>query len=110
MFLASDHGDGLDPVDRKIVADIRSVYDRLPVDSRMGVSIRGANHFSFTDQWLLRSHLFRKLLTLRLEPRRRLAITTEAVRRFLDVHLKGVSAESLQILPKTYPEVRFELP
>jgi predicted dienelactone hydrolase len=110
MFLASDHGDALDPVDRKIVADIRSVYDRLPTDSRMGVSIRGANHFSFTDQWLLRSQLFRKLLNLRLEPRRGLAITAEAVRRFLDVHLKAVPAESLQILPKTYPEVRFELP
>ena len=41
-----------------------------------------------------------------LEPRRGLEITAESVCRFLDVHLKGVPAESLQELPKKYPELQ----
>src|SRR5262249_29689498 len=53
MFVGSDHGDTRDPVDLRIAAEIQSVYDRLPVDGRLKLSIRGANHFSFADHLLL---------------------------------------------------------
>ena len=110
MFLLGDRGDTLDPADRQIAADIRSVYDRLPPGSRIGLSIRGANHFTFSDQLLIRNQAVLRMLrmagTLKLEPRRGLAVTVESVRRFLNVHLKGAPAESLQDLSRTYPELQ----
>src|SRR5713101_4295776 len=45
MFLGSDYGDfSSDAEIRQILADIQSVYDRLPADGRLRISIRGANH------------------------------------------------------------------
>ena len=112
MFLLSDHGDKLDPAERQIVANIRAVYDRLPLRSRMGLLIRGANHFSSSDQLLIRSQAVVRMLrmagTLKLEPRRGLIVTGESVRHFLDVHLKGAPAESLRDLSRTYPELQSE--
>jgi hypothetical protein len=46
---------------------------------------------------------------LELEPRPGLLITAEAVRRFLDVHLKGAPAGLLQELSNAYPELQTEL-
>ena len=114
MFLLSDHGDSLGPADRQILADMRAVYDRLPRRSRMGLLIRGANHFTCSDQLLIRNQAVVRMLclagALELEPRRGLMVTGESVRRFLDVHLKGAPAESLQDLSRTYPELQSELP
>jgi hypothetical protein len=47
MFLLSQHGQGgdMDAEGRRIVDNIRSIYDRLPSDHRMWITIRGANHF-----------------------------------------------------------------
>lgn len=61
MFLLSGHGDfSSDAVVRQIQTDILSVYDRLPADGRLRVAIRGASHFTFSDDGaLLRSHLLR---------------------------------------------------
>lgn len=49
MFLLSDHGQASDPVSRQIEANIHAVYERLPPDGRLHVAIRGANHFTFSD-------------------------------------------------------------
>jgi len=112
MFLLEDvHGAGAsDSVGRQIIGDIESFYDRLPAATRLGFSVRGANHFSFTDSLLERNSLvlgvMRMTGVLGLEPRRGLEITAESVRRFLDVHLKGVPAESLQELLIKYPELQ----
>jgi len=38
----SDHGEPSDPDSRRIVADIQSIYDRLPPDGRLRLVIRGA--------------------------------------------------------------------
>ncbi len=38
---------------RQIEADIQSVYDRLPADGRLRVVIRGANHFTFSEDGAL---------------------------------------------------------
>lgn len=99
-----------DPEGRRIVAEIRSVYDRLPAESRVGFSVRGACHFSFTDSLLERSLLVRELMraagVLDLGPRRGLRITCDVVRSFLDVQLKAAPADVLGRLPTTYPELR----
>ncbi len=81
MFILSDHSRELsDPASTKIRADFQSIYDRLP-NGRLFITIRGANHFSFSDQMLLKSHYIISLLRLfgfgRLEGRRGLAMTAE---------------------------------
>jgi Platelet-activating factor acetylhydrolase, isoform II len=112
MFLLEDvHGAGaLDSNGRQIIGDIESFYDRLPAKTRIGFSVRGANHFSFTDSLLEKSPtlvgVMRMTGVIGLEPRRGLEITAESVCRFLDVHLKGVPVESLQELSKKYPELQ----
>jgi predicted dienelactone hydrolase len=114
MFLFSDHGNAQGPADRRIAADIRSVYDRLPPDSRTAFVLRGANHFTFSDQFLIRPQALVRLLRLArlftLEPRRGLSVTAAAVRGFLDVYLKGAPASSLQGLPAAYQELQPGLP
>lgn len=109
MLLLSDHGGEADPESREIRANIRSLYDRLPPNARSLVVIRGANHFSFSDQALVVSPVLMRLLrfsgVLRLEPRRGLAITAEYVHRFLDVNLKGAPAALLELPSAEYPEL-----
>src|SRR5437588_5285265 len=40
MFLLSDHGNASSPVDRQIMREIKSVYDRMPVATRVAMSIQ----------------------------------------------------------------------
>jgi len=93
MFLLSDHTRENDAESRQIGADIQSIYDRLPADTRSMVAIPGANHFSFSDQVVTRPQTAMQLLqlagVLRLEPRQGLAIAADHVRRFFDARLKG---------------------
>jgi predicted dienelactone hydrolase len=94
MFLLSDHGTPNDPLSRRILSQIQAIYDRQPHDSRMRIAIRGAHHFTFSDDGaLLKSALFRILLRavggLRLNGRRQVEVTAYAVRVFFDGHLKG---------------------
>lgn len=108
LFLLSDHGDLNDAEGRAVLGDIRSIYDRLP-NGRLLLMIRGANHFSFSDQILLKSQYV--IRTLRLFqggplPRRGLAITRAYVHTFFDVYLKGAPASQLERLPKAFPEVQ----
>src|SRR6202163_845036 len=78
MFLLSGQGDfSADAEIRQIQADIQSVYDRLPADGRLRISIRGANHFLFSDDGaLLKSHIvqraFRMFGLLDIDGRRQL--------------------------------------
>jgi hypothetical protein len=79
MFLLSDHGDSSDPESRQIMANIQSIYERLPPDGRLRIAIRGANHFTFSDDGsLLKSHVVRGLLrvlgTLGIDGRRQLQV------------------------------------
>jgi predicted dienelactone hydrolase len=104
MFLLGDHGDPSEPVNRRILGEIQSLYERLPPNGRAWITIRGAHHFSFSDQAFLKSRLVMRLLG-RLDPRRGLAITADYVHRFFDTHLKAKS-NSLPLGPALlYPEV-----
>ena len=113
MFIFSDHSRELsDPASRQILADIQSIYGRLP-SGRLLITIRRANHFSFSDQMLLKSHYVIGLLRIfgfgGLDGRRGLAITAEYVRTFFDVYLKDAPIALLNKPSQLYPEVQFVL-
>jgi len=113
MFLLSDHSRELsDPASRQIGADIHSIYDRLP-DGRFLITIRGAHHFSFSDQALLKSELLMRVLSSvagfgKLDPHRGLAVTATYVHTFFDVYLKGAPSTLLTSVSSQYPEVVVE--
>lgn len=111
MFLLSDHSGESDPESSRIVADIRSIHDRLPANGRLQVTIRGANHYSFSDDGaMLKSQLVRGALRavglIGIDGRRQVVITAHYISRFFDVHLKGAPASSLMIASPLYPEVQ----
>lgn len=108
LFLLSDHGNLSTAEDRSVYRNIRSIYDRHP-DGKLLLMIRGANHFSFTDQILVKSHFVIGLMQLfsgGLSPRRGLEISRDYVHTFFDVHLRGTPARSLDLLRREYPEVQ----
>ena len=112
MFLLSGQGDfSSDAEIRQIQADIQSVYDRLPADGRLRISIRGANHFLFSDDGaLLKSHIalrtLRALGVVGIDGRRQLAVTVYCVLSFFDAYLKGTSVSRLNISSPLYPEIQ----
>ena len=112
MFLMSGQGDFSSGAEvRKISADIQSIYDRLPPDRRLYIEIRGANHFTFSDDGaLLKSHLvrgaFRVFGKLGIGGRRQLAVTAYCVHSFFDAYLKGAGASQLEISSPLYPEIQ----
>lgn len=110
MFLLSDHSSEPDAESRQIMANIQSIYDRLPVDGRQRIAIRGANHFLFSDDGaLLKSHIvmrtLRTLGILGIDGRRQLAVTAYCVHSFFDAYLKGASVSRLKISSPLYPEI-----
>lgn len=112
MFLLSDHSREMgDPQSRQVLAEMQSIYDRLP-EGRLYVVIRGANHFSFSDQILLNSQVAFRLLRILgiggLDGRRGLAISADYLRAFFEVSLNGAPASSLTSLAGKYPEVRIQ--
>jgi predicted dienelactone hydrolase len=109
MFLLSDHsGEMTDPASRPVLAEIQSIYDRLPA-GRLYLVIRRANHFSFSDQILLNSQAAMKLLRLvgfgGLDGRRGLAISADCVHTFFDVYLNGAPAAAITRLTGKYEEI-----
>jgi predicted dienelactone hydrolase len=110
MFLLSDHGESSDPEARRIVANIQSIYGRLPPDRRFRVAIRGANHFLFSDDGaLLKSHIvlgaLRMFGVVGIGGRRQLAVTTHCVHSFFDAYLKGTGSSRLDVSSPLYPEI-----
>jgi hypothetical protein len=93
------------------MANIQSIYDRLPPDARSRVAIRGANHFLFSDDGaLLKSHVVMGILRafgiVGIEGRRQLAVTTYCLRSFFDAYLKGASVSPPKISSPLYPEIQ----
>jgi hypothetical protein len=111
MFVLSDEIHSNDPQTRQILADIQSIYDRLPPDGRLRIAIRGANHFTFSDDGaLLKSSMVRGILRtfgkLGIDGPRQLAITAYCLHTFFDAHLKGSSSSSVKISSPLYPEIQ----
>jgi predicted dienelactone hydrolase len=111
MIIGSERGDFSSNAEiRQIVADIHSVYDRLPPDGRLWITIRGANHFTFSDDGaLLKSRILRGLLRLfgklGIDGPRQLAVTTYCVHSFFDAYLKGASVSPPKIASPLYSEI-----
>jgi dienelactone hydrolase len=110
MFLLSDHSrETSDPASQQILANLQSIYGRLP-NGRLFITIRGANHISFSDQMLLKSRYLIGLMRAfgfgGLEGRRGLTITADYVHTFFDVYLKGAPSSLLQEESRFYPEVQ----
>jgi predicted dienelactone hydrolase len=111
MFLLSDHGDESDSASIQIRSDIQSIYGRIPSDRRLRVAIRGAFHFTFSDDGaLLKSGIVRGVLRvfgkLGISGRRQLAVTTYCVRSFFDVYLKREGGLQLRASSPLYPEIQ----
>jgi len=111
MFLLSDHRSESDVETRRVEANIRSIYDRLPSDRRLEIMVRGANHYMFSDDGaMLKSPLvmrvMRTLGIVRLDGRRQVAVAAHYISTFFDVYLQGAPASELQNQPE-YPEIEY---
>jgi dienelactone hydrolase len=111
MFVLSDHSRESDFAALQIKANIRSIYDRLPKNSRALITIRGANHFTFGDDGaLLKSHLvrgvFRLLGRLGIDGDRQLAITSYCTRTFFDSYLNSERGSPPAFSSAVYPEIQ----
>jgi predicted dienelactone hydrolase len=111
MFILSDQIQATDPETRQILANIQSIFDRLPADTRHRIVIRGANHFLFSDDGaLLKSQMvlgaLRMFGVVGIEGRRQLAVTTYAVHTFFDRYLKGGGTTPLDLSSPLYPEIQ----
>jgi predicted dienelactone hydrolase len=110
MFLLSDHSHESDPESHQILAEVQSIYNRLPAKGRLRVAIRGANHFTFSDDGaLLKSHLLRGVLRafgeLGIDGPRQLDVTAHCLHSFFDAYLKQASASPLKLSSPFYPEI-----
>ena len=113
MFLLSGQDDfsSCDVEVRQIWADIRFVYSRLPANKRLLITIRGGNHFLFSDDGaLLKSHILMRTLrtfgVFHMDGRRQLAVTAYCLRSFFDTYLKGPGIPLPSIASPLYPEVQ----
>jgi predicted dienelactone hydrolase len=112
LFLLSGNGDfSLAAEVRQIKADIQSVYDRLPPAGRLRAVIRGANHFTFSDDGaLLKSAAARGALRLfgklGISGRRQLEVTAYCLRSFFDLYVKGHGNAPLRLASALYPEIQ----
>ena len=115
MFLLSDHkGEsdaGQPEAIRQAGVNIHSIYDRLPSDRRLMITIRGAGHYMFSDNGaILKSPFVMRVLRtvgiVRLDGRRQVALTAHYISTFFDVYLKGAPASELMRQPE-YPEIEY---
>jgi dienelactone hydrolase len=112
FFLMSDHSREQSGAESQgVERNIQSIYNSVPDGRRWGMTITGANHFTFSDQMFTKSPIL--MFFLRrvgmmgpLEKRRGLAITSVCVHTFFDVYLKGASTEEMNSLPSIYPELK----
>ena len=110
LFLLSDHSHESGAESDRILANIQSIYDRLPAEGRLRIAIRGADHFLFSDDGaLLKSHIvmgaLRMVGILGIDGRRQLAVTAYCVHSFFDAHLKGAGDSRLRISSPLFPEI-----
>jgi dienelactone hydrolase len=108
LFLLSDHSKEAATLEgREVIGDVHSVYDHMR-SSRHVVMIHGANHFTFSDQMVVKNSLFiRAFLLVTGGPGalRGLAIARAYVHTFFDVYLKGAPVTDLTNLRQSHAEV-----
>jgi predicted dienelactone hydrolase len=110
FFLMSDHR-GEDAAETaRVMGEINGIYEKAPEGKRWAMTIKGANHFSFSDQMFTKSAVVINALhwagVMKLEKRRGIAIANDCVHTFFDVTLKGAPVEEMGRLAARYPELR----
>jgi hypothetical protein len=111
MFLLSGHGSESDAESEQIKANIRSIYDREPIDGRLEITIRGTSHYMFSDDGaMLKSPLLKRVLEafgiVHIDGCRLVAATAHYISTFFDVYLKGAPPSQLQRQPE-YSEIEY---
>lgn len=112
FFLMSDHSKEKSGAESQTVErNIQAIENSVPAGRRWGMTISGANHFTFSDQMFVKSPVL--MFFLRrigvmgpLEKRRGIAITDACVHTFFDVYLKDAPAAEMNNLPSLYPELK----
>jgi predicted dienelactone hydrolase len=97
MFLMSDHSGEAGVEKRQVMGDIQSIYERLPADGREMITIRGANHFGFSDD--TKNHVamgVMQTLGRMMDGQRQIAITEHYIDVFFDVYLRGAPGAELR--------------
>src|ERR1022692_582627 len=108
LYLMSDHSNEKGEDSRQILANIKSICDSDKAGCQVA-TVRGARHFNFSDQSLLKDRYLGRLAGM-LGPvgeRRGLAIAAACVNAFFEIHLKNTPANRLRHLSTEYPEIRF---
>jgi dienelactone hydrolase len=110
LWLLSDHSSAKDAVSRQILGQIQSAYDRQPPESRLRLEIRGANHFTFSeDGALLKSGVLRGIMriigVLGIDGRRQIEASSHAVGTFFDAWLKHPDGAHELVSFPSYPEI-----
>jgi predicted dienelactone hydrolase len=108
LFLLSDHSGEPEAESGPVMRDIHSIYSRLPADSRLMVTLRGANHYGFSDD--TRNQVVMSIMRTAgrmMGGQRQIAITEHFIDAFFDVYLKGAPHSELESAG-TYPEVEYE--
>ena len=114
LFLMSDHhGEEKDAESERIMGQIQAIYDSLPAKEGALVTIRGTNHFSFSDQILIKNQMIIGAVQFfgvggHTNGRRGLQITTAYVRGFFDRYLKGAPEGDWKKMQTEYPEAMVE--
>jgi len=105
LFLMSDHRSEPESERVPVLAKIRSVYDRLPAESRLMVTLRGANHFGFSDG--TKNHIVMgamRTVGKQMDGRRQLELSEHYIDAFFDVYLNGGPSSELKARAD-FPEV-----
>ena len=109
MFILGDHRG--ESQRSSVLANIQAIYDRLAVNARARVEIRGANHFMFSDDGaVMKSAVVRGVLRLfgklRIDARRQLEVTAYCIHTFFDAELEGRTGSKLNLSSPRYPEIQ----
>lgn len=106
LFLLSDHSREPTIETAPVMADLRSIYDRLPGNRRLWIVLRGSEHFGYMDLTPLPLHIAHFLRIVPMSGKRQIAITRDCLRTFFDVYLKDAPPSTLRSL-SNYPEVQY---
>jgi Platelet-activating factor acetylhydrolase, isoform II len=111
LFLMSDHSsDSKDEETSIAQRNFGSIFARLPSDLWSEITIRGANHYMFSDDAVLRSPVMMRVLRtlgiVGIDGRRQVAVARHFIDTFFDVHLNGSPTSELNAQAE-YPEVKY---
>jgi hypothetical protein len=110
LFLMSDHRGESDPEGARITSNFRSIFGRSAQGRRLQIVIRGANHYLFSDDAILKSRIvlrtLRALGIVGIDGRRQLAVTVHSLHSFFDECLMGAGSARMEIHPSLYPELQ----